>query len=546
MNDRTFTDLPDEEKRWIESYVSESISSDDFQAMQDRLAESSEFRAALRSYLALDSHLAGSWEDETQSPWLVAADTATGKSTTNNLAFPFAIAAGFAILLGISTIALVMEKPDSSAGAGETENVAEGFAVIERLSNPVWSANQKPLLEGDTIAAESLRLDSGAAEIQFFSGAKMIVGGPAEIVFTSAWEAQCIRGSVRMQVPPAARGFKLHAPDTEIVDLGTEFGLVVQDGTSEIAVFDGEVELRHRDGEKRLVREGAAWNLPTEGSEAPAPFDETHYLDRTKLLLNPAKQQTESFARWQSHRERLASDPRLIAYYTFEKPNAEVPDLAHPGDEERSGTIVLAEPVRGRWENHKTALEFKRPGARVRVNIPGQFSAYTFSCWVRIDSLDRRYSGLFLGDGYENGEPHWQIRDDGKLMLSVMVDDTRKIPNHPESNGLHRVYFSEPVWDMSMSGQWMHITSIFDPTKRFVSHYVNGKQVSNQTIEDEYFVKDLRIGNGEIGNWGQPLRRDPTFAIRNLNGRMGELAIFDAALTPDEVTELFEQSRKKF
>ena len=97
-----------------------------------------------------------------------------------------------------------------------------------------------------------------------------------------------------------------------------------------------------------------------------------------------------------------------------------------------------------------------------------------------------------------------------------------------------------------MSGQWMHITSIFDPTKRFVSHYVNGKQVSNQTIEDEYFVKDLRIGNGEIGNWGQPLRRDPTFAIRNLNGRMGELAIFDAALTPDEVTELFEQSRKKF
>ena len=113
----------------------------------------------------------------------------------------------------------------------------------------------------------------------------------------------------------------------------------------------------------------------------------------------------------------------------------------------------------------KSALEFRRPGSRVRVNIPGEFQAFTFMCWVRIDSLDRWYNALFMGDGYETGEPHWQIRDDGKLMLSVMIDDSRPHPKWPK-NRFHEVYLSEPIWDLSMSGQWMHLASVFDPMGR--------------------------------------------------------------------------------
>ena len=162
---------------------------------------------------------------------------------------------------------------------------------------------------------------------------------------------------------------------------------------------------------------------------------------------------------------------------------------------------------------------------------------------MRIDSLDRRYSALFMGDGYETGEPHWQLRDDGSLMLSVMVDDTRPNPKMPEDAGLHRVYFSPPVWDISKSGQWMHLTSVFDPENREVRHYVNGRRVSEQEIEDRFFIDTLRIGNAEIGNWGQPFREDPTWAIRNLNGRMDELAVFKVALTDSEIQQLYQDSR---
>ena len=176
------------------------------------------------------------------------------------------------------------------------------------------------------------------------------------------------------------------------------------------------------------------------------------------------------------------------------------------------------------------------------MNIPGEFEAFTFMSWVRIDSLDRQYNALFLGDGYENGEPHWQIREDGKLMLSVMVDEDRPNPEFKDRR-FHRLYYSPPIWDLSMSGQWLHLTSVYDPDQRLVSHFVDGEMVSSEEIPDEYLVKTLRIGNGEIGNWGEPFREDPSWAIRNLNGRMDEIAIYKDALSKSEIAEIFARSR---
>ena len=96
-----------------------------------------------------------------------------------------------------------------------------------------------------------------------------------------------------------------------------------------------------------------------------------------------------------------------------------------------------------------------------------------------------------------------------------------------------------------MSGQWLHVASVFDPAAREVSHYVDGELIDRQEIEERFFIETLRIGNGEIGNWGLPKREDPTFAIRNLNGRMDELAIFRAALDEEEIAALYAASRSE-
>ena len=461
---------------------------------------------------------------------------------------PLAVAALVAFFFGIFVMSWKTGDAPEPVAVGDPVEVespsAEGFAVVSGLFDVEWDGDSPARVEGDTLGSEVFRLASGTAEIKFFSGANMTVEGPAEILLKSAWEAECRDGLVRMQVPPAARGFKLHAPTTEIIDLGTEFGLSVRDGKGQVEVFDGEISIRHQDEEEQLLEKGAAFLLPNDGSSVATQKGTIAYPDAGKFKEMAEERRRNSREAWQEKRAELVKDERLIAYYSFEDSDSGslVPNLVHPRNPDSDGAIILAEPVNGRWPGVQSALEFRRPGSRVRVNIPGEFPAFTFMSWVRIDSLDRQYNALFLGDGYENGEPHWQIREDGKLMLSVMVDDTRMHPKYKKSR-FHWVYFSPPIWDLSMSGQWMHVASVYDPKQRLVSHYVDGLKVSSEEITDEFLVKKLRIGNGEIGNWGEPFKEDPNWAIRNLNGRMDEIAIYQAALSGEEVSRIFEQSR---
>ncbi|NOX98401.1 MAG: LamG domain-containing protein, partial [Verrucomicrobia bacterium] len=161
--------------------------------------------------------------------------------------------------------------------------------------------------------------------------------------------------------------------------------------------------------------------------------------------------------------------------------------------------------VEGRWPKLKSALEFKPTGSRTRVFIPGKFKSLTFVCWARIDSLDRQYNALFLADNYQAGEPHWQIRNDGKLMLSIKIRETGNYTNY--------IYFSPVIWDVTQSGQWMHLASVFDEQKQEVTHYINGEKVSSEVAIPQREVHTTRIGAGEIGNWGLPLKADdPWFA----------------------------------
>ena len=559
MDEAGFSQLSDQEQEWIDAYVDGSIGAADFEHLQDRMMESPELRSVMRRYLSIDHSLreqsaeAGMAMHEGPAAWAAVGepggDLERSDRRPRGRVYPqLAVAAVFAFLLGTAFMYLisgrdrVIDEPGSSGAAAEKS--AEGFAVVGQLLEAGWPDAAAVRREGDLLGAEVFRLASGAAEIQFFSGASMIVEGPAEIALKSAWEASCLEGAVRMHVPPPARGFKLQAPTSEIVDLGTEFGLVVRDGSGHVEVFDGEISISHLGAASQSVKQGGAFSLSADRGMEAIRSGTVEFPETDRLGARSDDRLRADFARWEAHRDALARDKRLIAYYTFDRPDpdAQVPNLAVPRDPELDGAVILAEPVAGRWKGMKSALEFRRPGSRVRVNIPGEFPAFTFAAWVRVDSLDRRYNALFMGDGYEDGEPHWQIRDDGKMMLSVMVDDSRPHPKYSPSR-FHHVYFSPPMWDLSMSGEWMHLASVYDPAGRQVSHYVDGALISREVIEPDFFVGSLRIGNGEIGNWGQPFREDPSFAIRNLNGRLDEVAIFRAALGDAEIKDLFQRSR---
>jgi hypothetical protein len=90
-----------------------------------------------------------------------------------------------------------------------------------------------------------------------------------------------------------------------------------------------------------------------------------------------------------------------------------------------------------------------------------------------------------------------------------------------------------------MTGQWFHLAVVYDPVSRSVIQYVNGKVACREKIKDEFVIHDLSIGAAEIGNWGQPFRKTPDFAVRNLDGVIDEMIILNASLSSDEIYDIY-------
>ena len=421
--------------------------------------------------------------------------------------------------------------------SGKQEATSVGIALVTRLVDVTWHESEKQFTVGDALSVGVVGLESGVAQIEFFCGATVILEGPARLVLESSTVARLQSGRLRAQVPPAARGFQIHADDLRVVDLGTEFGVAVNEGEADVQVFDGEVELYQPNGEQRLVTAGNAITHAASGVVEPAELTPDQFLGLEALDDRVRNQKEDRYQRWLNHSMKLRNDPRIITYYSMEQDRYWKRKLASsvvPENRDLDGAIVGAKRVVGRWPQ-KSGIEFKRPGDRVRVNIPGQFGSLTFACWVKIDSLDRWYNSLFLTDSYQRGEPHWQILDTGQLFFSV------RLGGGP-GKGHHKV-LSPPFWDASLSGRWLHLATTYNVETKITAHFLNGEKLCEERIPDELFVKQTCVGKATIGNWSSPTRPEADFAIRNLNGSMDEFVLFRDALKPDEIRDLFVQGR---
>ncbi len=550
-------------RKLIFQAIDQTISAEDFERLQDKIEQDEEVRSEYLRAVRLCESLGEIADNEDDIATMDPLQSSPNNSVWNFFSLSvLAIAAtvllivgGAAFLIGRSQasnenqIATASPQQPSAEARDESETAIAGHATLRRVVDLQWAQGANHWRQGDVIPDGRLEFKQGLAEIDFFCGATLIIEGPATLDVESDWSVRVLEGRLRANVPPAARGFVVKAGESEIVDLGTEFALEVGDQTSQVEVIDGEIMLRggRHDGDHLLTGD-RKW-LEGEGT-SPAKLQRPSSQNELNRLHENAE--ANRFDRWKAYSQQLRDDDRLIAYYPIAELEKQrvVSNSANTGADKDGLIIGPVNRTSGRFGSSSAGLEFDRPGARVRTRIDGEFQSFTFACWVKIDSLENRYNALFMGDGYENGEPHWQIRDDGCLMFSVMVDDTHHIQHFNQYDqtivttaGLHRVYFSEPIWDISKSGQWFHIAAVYDPAGRRVTQYVNGVQVCQHKITDTYYTDKLHIGPAEIGNWGQPFRKTPWFAVRNLNGTIDELAIFNAVLSPEEIDSLYEKGK---
>lgn len=536
--------------------LDQTITEQEFERLQDAIEQDEEVRGEYLRAVAVTDLLGELSTQTSPEPNRPPADDRVNLGRRTSRLGQIAIAASVLALVSGTAFWIgrnnAGRRPTEAADAPTTvraESQLAGHATLRRTIDLRWSNAAQPWREGDVLANGPLEFDAGVAEIDFFCGATLIVEGPARLDIESDWAVSVSAGRLRASVPPAARGFVVKAAGSEIVDLGTEFALDVGPDNARVEVIDGEVELRggKHDGEHLVTGESTSLKGEDERDNVFAGLSTVPELQRRRDVAD-----SKRFREWQDYSHQLRSDPRLIAYYPIlEMPMGRlVPNESSLGSSFHGRLVGSVDRTAGRFGPQSTGLAFSRPGARVRTRIDGEYQAFTFASWVRIVSLEHRYNALFMGDGYENGEPHWQIRDDGSLMFSVMVDDSQEIRSFNEREqrvvnhaGLHHVYMSRPFWDISKSGQWFHLAAVYDPAARQVKQYVNGDEISRETIVDKFYIRSLRIGPAEIGNWGQPFRKSAWFAVRNLNGTIDEMTIFNAPLTGQEISELYQQGK---
>ncbi len=403
------------------------------------------------------------------------------------------------------------------------ERTDDGVAVLVLASDARW-ASENPPQTGSILSPGPLKLLGGLVQIEFYSGANLILEGPAELEIVSADQAICRSGKLRASVPPPARGFVIRSPQFDLVDLGTEFGLEVdRDGPSKVHVFNGKVELyppgeRSQHEVKRLVG-GEGMKYEKTGERSSLTFQPKAFLSMEDVRTRQKTAIEQRLKAWRKWNESIKMDPRVAFHFDFE---AEGPQLFDRGPSASHGTIVGAEKAIGRWPG-KPSLEFTRPSDRVRLNLPGSYDQLTLTAWLRVDALPDRPQGILLTDGYEIGRPHWQISDAGTLRLGVRIPSTTKIG----ATG----YGSPVLFTPRNMGVWCCLASVYDRKAGRVSHYFNGEEVSTDPLNDN---QPLSLGPCEIGNWGMPFR-SKTHVIRNFVGRIDELTIWKTALNLKEI-----------
>lgn len=252
-------------------YCAGTLDDADAQRLADTLRESPGARRWYIEYLDLHSALA--WEcssaadgERTIAPQPAAEARRAPRALRvlrHLLATPQRVALSVAtvvIAVCLVAMALTPARVYRVIGWHDQDRAAE-VVLAARLTGAVdcrWkdgkSAATVNLPRGSNLlAGRLLELVSGTAELTFVNGTVVTLTGPATLLIQSPTSGRLTEGKMWAHVPPAGAGFTMHTPGATVVDLGTEFGLLVPPrdeasgqplGKEELHVFQGMVEIK--------------------------------------------------------------------------------------------------------------------------------------------------------------------------------------------------------------------------------------------------------------------------------------------------------------
>jgi ferric-dicitrate binding protein FerR (iron transport regulator) len=124
-----------------------------------------------------------------------------------------------------------------SPASRDSRWMIENESIFEQPSNPNRSA---------VVRGERLRVTGGTLSLKYQHGTTVTLTAPAILEIVSPMRGRLIRGRATVNVARGAEGFTIDTPRTSVVDLGTVFGVEVDDfGGTDVVVFSGMIDLAY-------------------------------------------------------------------------------------------------------------------------------------------------------------------------------------------------------------------------------------------------------------------------------------------------------------
>jgi ferric-dicitrate binding protein FerR (iron transport regulator) len=220
----------------------EKISEAQFEELDRILCEHPEARQIYRDYLAVDDRLAsgemlfGEIEHEEKQAGLRIGG------------WRLWAAAAALVVAGFVLNESFRGTSDSGSGGVATEGSEEpslpAIASVKSVIGAGWAEGQRALEPGEALQDEWIHLEEGVVQLEFGTGAQVSLEGPASLQVVAEGECFLERGRLVVLAPAEIGSFKVNTRTSELIDLGTEFAVDVNEsGEMVVHVLDGEVEV---------------------------------------------------------------------------------------------------------------------------------------------------------------------------------------------------------------------------------------------------------------------------------------------------------------
>jgi hypothetical protein len=209
----------------------------------------------------------------------------------------FAIAAALVGVAAVSSWATrsLSDRPAPVAAVAEPAPAGVSVARVTATRNCSWGREGSEVGFGARLkSGQRLELATGLVEVTFNDGAVVVLEGPATFDVQSPKRALLHEGRLAAVVPERARGFEVETSRLNVVDLGTEFGVMAEsEGTTEVHVFNGLVKAQLLDeaGNKvrtvELITAQAARIQPAAAMVASIPARDEEFVRSLSVAAGP-------------------------------------------------------------------------------------------------------------------------------------------------------------------------------------------------------------------------------------------------------------------